>query len=462
MPEMKGPIREKGNWHIGPVILLVNLGLFLVFLILGAVVLNEVKLIHQAADDSRTVAVPKIFEQQRVVINIEKLKNLGDLVVQSESPAVRLKTSQVATLLANHLRFYPHPKLQEAVRRAENSIRRTSARMTEGGGVDTPEARSRLRDEAIASWSAVRAELEEIGDTILVGATDLTTRQFSTMDAAARRVEMVIVLDRLVLLAVLAAAWLIVYRLLLRPIALTVKSLNAHQDGQSPVSLPQSAFAEIDWLFRAADEIAGARHEIELAHRATLEAQDELRRRANTDDLTRLHSRRYFFDLGGHEWNRVKRSGQALSVLMIDIDHFKSINDVHGHAVGDGVLKAVSTRLVADVRNIDVIGRLGGEEFAIVLPDIPGAVAADIAGRLHRSIARRPVRVSSQGRTVQVDVTVSIGVATMRTDDPSLDHLLARADAALYKAKNRGRNRVVQAEAGASDAAPPSDEGLLS
>jgi diguanylate cyclase (GGDEF)-like protein len=123
---------------------------------------------------------------------------------------------------------------------------------------------------------------------------------------------------------------------------------------------------------------------------------------------------------------------------MLDIDHFKSINDTYGHAAGDMVLREVARRLCATVRGDDEIGRLGGEEFALVLARVLSKDAEDLAERLRMSVAARPFDI---GIMHPIDVTVSVGVAT--GEDSNIEDLLARADEALYQAKRTGRNRVI-------------------
>jgi diguanylate cyclase (GGDEF)-like protein len=134
--------------------------------------------------------------------------------------------------------------------------------------------------------------------------------------------------------------------------------------------------------------------------------------------------------------------GQDLAVVMLDIDHFKAINDRYGHPCGDEVLRHVVGQLTSCVRRIDLVGRLGGEEFAVVLPAIPAATALRAAERLRSQVADSTVAVGDE----TIRVTVSIGVAMARDGDRTIEQALARADAALYTAKGTGRNRVVSCD----------------
>lgn len=165
----------------------------------------------------------------------------------------------------------------------------------------------------------------------------------------------------------------------------------------------------------------------------------ELEALATTDSLTGINNRRNFFALAADEIARSKRYDRPLTVLMFDIDHFKRINDTHGHAVGDAVLKAVAQMCITTLRETDVLGRLGGEEFAILLPEAEDGW--EQAERLRSTLERLRTPVPDGG---EVRATVSVGTATARPDDVAIDRLLGRADRALYAAKQAGRNRTMR------------------
>ena len=162
---------------------------------------------------------------------------------------------------------------------------------------------------------------------------------------------------------------------------------------------------------------------------------------AVTDPLTGLHNRRYMTNQVKALCARSRQGGQPTSVLLIDIDHFKSVNDGYGHDVGDEVLKEFAVRLATNVRAIDLACRWGGEEFAVVMPDTSMEDAQRIADRIRRHVAGSPFHIG--GEHEPLAVTISIGVATTdgATDTP--DAMIKRADAGLYEAKAGGRNRVV-------------------
>ncbi|QCG87817.1 diguanylate cyclase [Azospirillum sp. TSH100] len=180
--------------------------------------------------------------------------------------------------------------------------------------------------------------------------------------------------------------------------------------------------------------------------------ESELRRMATTDPLTGLNNRRRFMELAEIEMARLRRYGRPVSVLMLDIDRFKVINDTHGHAVGDQALVWLAEICRSELRNTDHIGRLGGEEFAIILPETPLASAAEVAERLRQRLALAdvPLRHDDPSKGLYQDhghaglrMTVSIGVGMCGEEDASIERALGRADRALYEAKVAGRNRVV-------------------
>lgn len=168
-------------------------------------------------------------------------------------------------------------------------------------------------------------------------------------------------------------------------------------------------------------------------------AVENLTQQAHTDFLTNLNGRRYFMELAEIELARTVRYGGALSLLMLDIDHFRKINDSYGHKTGDRVLRALAELCRKSLREVDIVGRLGGEHFALLLPETDEAHALEVAGRLRQALAGHGLSLTA-GRFVRF--TVSIGVATLKNKECDLDKLLSQADEALYEAKRSGRNRV--------------------
>jgi two-component system, cell cycle response regulator len=163
---------------------------------------------------------------------------------------------------------------------------------------------------------------------------------------------------------------------------------------------------------------------------------------ALTDELTGLHNRRYVFAHLNELLDRMKEGGVGgTAVMLLDIDHFKAVNDRYGHPAGDAVLRQLAARARRQVRSVDLVGRLGGEEFLVVMPETGSAEAAVVAERLRAAVADEPFVLPAGGKSLAI--TVSIGVAVTGDGQEGLEDLLKRADDALYAAKNAGRDRVV-------------------
>jgi len=167
---------------------------------------------------------------------------------------------------------------------------------------------------------------------------------------------------------------------------------------------------------------------------------EETRRLAITDALTGIYNRRYFMERAQFEMERSRRYSKALSVLMFDIDHFKRINDRYGHLAGDQALQAVTRIARESLRNVDILGRYGGEEFVVLLPEATLSEANQAAERLRQEIAHTPI--PSEAGTLQL--TVSVGVAGLNASIQDVGVLIDKADQAMYRAKQSGRNKVSQ------------------
>ncbi len=173
-------------------------------------------------------------------------------------------------------------------------------------------------------------------------------------------------------------------------------------------------------------------------HRETI---DSLLKAATSDQLTGVSNRRALYEAAEIEFSRHARKPRAISLMMLDIDHFKQVNDTCGHPFGDQVIRNLATVLLKSVRTIDIVARIGGEEFAVLLPSTDMAMAMHIAERIRGNVAQQ--RVSFGQHTL--DYRVSIGVASVTGDTRNIDELLMAADSALYDAKRGGRDRVCTA-----------------
>jgi two-component system cell cycle response regulator len=201
-----------------------------------------------------------------------------------------------------------------------------------------------------------------------------------------------------------------------------------------------------DFLVRPVDKnelLARARSQVRK-HRYTERLRDNVQMSielAITDALTGLFNRRYMESHLAASVEQAASRGKPLTVMVIDIDYFKAINDSHGHDAGDDVLRDFALRIKRSIRGIDLACRYGGEEFVLVMPETDMAVAAMVAERLRRRIAAEPFAIQQGSRVVPV--TISIGIAALRDKNDTAASVLKRADQALYRAKRDGRNRVV-------------------
>jgi diguanylate cyclase (GGDEF)-like protein len=183
--------------------------------------------------------------------------------------------------------------------------------------------------------------------------------------------------------------------------------------------------------------VLGLRHLFFHLHRQ----EAKLKHQANIDYLTGVFNRRYFTQQGKLNLARAQRYGTPLSLIMLDIDLFKNVNDIHGHDQGDKVLVKLCHLCKKELRKVDILGRIGGEEFAVLLPETGLDQALEVAERLRSVVDETEMLLAGDG---SLHFTISLGVATLGPED-SLDRLLMAADRALYDAKHTGRNRVCHA-----------------
>jgi diguanylate cyclase (GGDEF)-like protein len=233
----------------------------------------------------------------------------------------------------------------------------------------------------------------------------------------------------------------------------TVRCRHAHDNSESYVCMPIHGQGQVLGLFHIALDVSPRTRrpakDVELRLRAmtdrvgpalaNLKLRDTLREMALRDGLTGLYNRRYLEDVFSRELHRAERSGKPVSVVMIDIDHFKHFNDKHGHDAGDFVLSAVARAISNNIRPSDIACRYGGEELAVVLPETNLECARDRAEQMRRAI--RETNLTHAGQTLP-GPTASFGVAVYPANGAKPAELLKAADQALYQAKQQGRDRV--------------------
>lgn len=232
----------------------------------------------------------------------------------------------------------------------------------------------------------------------------------------------------LIVLVAIAGVLIIIYLEMTRPIEGYIKTLeNNNEEGVNLVPMGTKEMRVLAETFNQRTNLLYA-------------AQQELTKLATTDFLTGSSNRRMFLELGEKEVRRAERYGHPLSVLMLDVDHFKSVNDGYGHCCGDQVLQFLVRKGQEILRPSDILGRLGGEEFAVILPETDSETAFKVAERLRLAYEQASFRTDDGNK---MGVTVSIGVVSRQPGELGMENILNRADKALYLAKNSGRNCCV-------------------
>ncbi len=240
-----------------------------------------------------------------------------------------------------------------------------------------------------------------------------------------------------VTLVLLLTAWYGARRLVLRPIRIMLEMTQRVRAGDLTARTGLKAgHEELCQLGAALDEMAG---QLQLRDVKLGKALEDLREQAVTDSLTGLHNRRYFWEALGREVLAARRKRTPFSVILLDIDHFKNVNDTWGHDAGDAVLKQIAAVIRASVRGSDIAVRHGGEEFAMLLPDTTTEVAWQRAEELRHALAALEIRYGSG----TIRITASFGVAEYIDHGDDGTELMNAADEAMYAAKNAGRNQVV-------------------
>jgi diguanylate cyclase (GGDEF)-like protein len=253
----------------------------------------------------------------------------------------------------------------------------------------------------------------------------------------------------LIVLALLLGVGLIAYRvgvIIVRPLDRLTAGVQQVAAGDFTVDLPVLGGGEVGDLTVIFNDMVSrlrrGREELDGANRTLKRQNEELERLSITDGLTGLYNRRQLMEVLETEGRRTVRSKKPFSILMIDVDHFKNLNDTHGHLVGDEVLQKLASILKDEIREIDFAARYGGEEFLVTLPDTGLDSAAQVGERIRARVEEEGFASAGE----QISVTVSIGVADHTGDGDSAEAIISRADDALYKAKRRGRNRVVRSD----------------
>lgn len=390
------------------------------------IVIDQQKVIR-ATRHLQEETVPEIIRYQRLARNLEQLRQEGERVFSSVSPPARQQAMFVVTLVASHPSVLEHPASAALARETEgflNDVMRRASR--------DPQIFEKYREEWLRLSGRISVQVDDVSIQGINLANEDLAEVGGSMELARYRLFGALGLGALFLLLILV----VLRRHLILPLQRIDHVLcNLSVEQPVPVFKP-AVMREIQAVEEAIREL----HESLVRNEQARFALEEL---ANNDGLTGLSNRRHFMVMGNAEVVRDQRYGRPVSVGMADIDFFKRLNDAHGHAAGDAVLRALAGLMRDAFRQSDMICRYGGEEFAFLFPETTLDEAQVMAERL-RSRCAGHAFLLPDGR--QVPVTMSIGLANV--GEHSLEAALNRADDALYEAKRQGRNRIVLAPRG--------------
>ena len=425
-------MQSHGRWTLRQIVIVGNLALaVLALLALAALALGHHAVVSGTATIEQ-VTVPEVLDASRVARNLEHLRRLGDMALLTDSPVERARARMSMSVIVTN----PVMQTRETVqKRAQETERILGEGLEElARQPSDPDVRKRVLDR----WALAAAELTGLADELVHTSSKQASDEANRIHSASTQTLrwLTLAFAALLLYGLLFSAFLI--RHIARPLQRISKRLDLIEERSGALAdLPPSPVREVERLGAATHDLAAA---MEAAEQARL----ELERLATTDELSGLFNRRYFYQMAGIEWRRARRYKRPLAVLMLDVDHFKAINDQYGHAAGDQVIVDLAGLIKRVVRDSDWVARIGGEEFAVLMPEAECDAAKKLADRLCNE-ARELGGEPEAGHRIRF--TVSIGVAFINEASPSFEALMHCADKALYVAKRQGRNAVVLADA---------------
>lgn len=384
----------------------------------GFVVWLEVdqSILLTATAQLQTQSLPYAIEQQRLARNLEVLRLEGERVIAGKTPQTRQQALFIVTLMASHPSLLENQMAGALASETEGFL----ARVAHGNSID---------DKTQAEWKRLSQRLS-------LAADDITVDGISRANGEARRMGEIVQQARYKLRAVLilvlvflGGLLLLIRKLFIRPLQQIDTSLSGLKEDTASHDLPASSLQEMQ-------SVEAAIGQLRIVMREREQTRRELEHLASTDALTSLNNRRHFMALAEAEFDRARRYGRPVSVALADLDHFKQINDVYGHAGGDVALKVFADLVRATLRQTDIACRYGGEEFAFIFPETEPREALVLAERLRGAVDAQSSELPDGRR---MHFTLSIGITD--GDGMSLEEALSRADDALYRAKSAGRNR---------------------
>ncbi|MBK9447066.1 MAG: GGDEF domain-containing protein [Betaproteobacteria bacterium] len=372
-------------------------------------------------EDLQSRTLPNSMEHQRLARNLEVLRLEGERVLAADNPENRRQALFIVTLMAGHPSLLANEKARNLAIETEIFLTRAA----QGSAID-----ENIRDE----WTRISRHLSLTADDISVDGINLAREDVRQMNGLVEQTRQKLHGAVALVLGFLALLLLLIRRMILRPLQQIDHALSDLRQPGSAVTLPNYSLRELASVREAIVQLHGLMQE----HEST---RDDLQKLAATDVLTSLNNRRHFMFLAESELTRAQRYGRPISIGLADLDHFKHINDIHGHAAGDLALKAFADIIRSTLRHSDIAGRYGGEEFAFVFPETTPQEAVALAERLRAHLDAWVIPLKNGGH---IRLTTSIGIADASAQ--ALEDALRLADEALYQAKASGRNRTIQAK----------------
>jgi len=411
--------------------------------------------ILRLAGEATHTLLPDIQAGVRTAVNLERLKVFGEIVRHSAEPSERREAQLAARILAMDAVYEKDARIKNQVNQVYGIIEKIATHRTLQ---DTVYQRMEVRGPLLNSektladdWKEASAILENLVQHLSIGAAVTVSEGSVRIARQAQWAMLAVVLISGIQVLLFVIVIVFVQRAVVNPILRATQNLKQIKTQPGAIQMRRERLQELDDIACAVGAFGVALSQInertvelerEIAERQ--QAQAELVELATTDSLTGVHNRRHFMETATYEFERSRRYSIPLSLLMMDADRFKSINDCFGHHIGDEVLKALAMIGRRQLREVDLFARLGGEEFAILLPQTDFIAARVAAERLRQAIAEDAVE-TEQGL---LNFTVSLGLASLDPTTVDLEDLLRQADMALYQAKQNGRNRVEPALVG--------------
>lgn len=377
--------------------------------------------LSNSMDSVQAHTLPEALEQQRLARNLEVIRLSGERVLYNPDAGTRRQARYLVSMLTEHPSMQEHQATQALVKEVERFIRSVPDQYPPS----PPSAQG---------WEKLSRELVYTADRVSVEGVNLITQDINDMESVINRTNHKLLVVIALALVTMLGMVVLISRVFIEPLKMIDRALHELQASDHELKLPKSRTSEIQTINHAIVQLHKTMQENETI-RAGLEVM------ASTDGLTGLMNRRHFMEVAQTELVRAQRYQRHVLVGLADLDHFKSINDEHGHSAGDKVLREVATFMRQTLRQTDLVCRYGGEEFAFVFNELSKEEALWVAERLRVGLESLTIELE-HGKSV--NVTISVGVVDAST--LSLEAALSKADDALYQAKAHGRNRVEVAQ----------------